>query len=116
MKGIRHHVERVRAQPHHVRKRVTMVAAGTIAGLIGLGWLGGSLAAGAFALNPTSFQQALNPTQPSFATTTPDSSNLAGAAAAFDQKQQSEPAHIVIINAAATDTAPATTTQTTIPF
>lgn len=117
MKGIRHHVEKVRAKPHHVRKRVTLVAAGAIAGLIGAGWFGGSLAVGAFELHPTSFEQALAPQQPSFATTTTaDSSNLAGAAAAFSQQQQSEPAHIVIISAPATTTAAATTTQTTIPF
>ena len=114
MKGARHHIETIRAQPHHVRKRVTLVVAGTIAGVIGVGWFGGSFVAGAFALHPTSFAQALNPQQPAFATTTAGSANLAGAAAALEQ-QQSEPAHIVIVNAP-----PATTTsvaaQTTIPF
>jgi len=114
MRSARHHIERIRAQPHHVRKRVTFAIAGTVAGVIGVGWFGGSFVAGAFTLHPTSFAQALNSQQPAFATTTASSTNLAGAAAALEQ-QQSEPAHIVIVNAP-----PATTTsaanQTTIPF
>ncbi len=120
MKGVRHHIERVRAQPHHIRKRVVFGIAGGVAGLIGFIWLGSSLAAGAFFLHPTSFAQALAPQQPVYASTTatPDGSNLAGAAAAFNAQQQSEPAHIVIVNApsSASKAATATTTQTTIPF
>ena len=116
MKGIRHHIENVRSKPHHVRKRVTLIAAGTVAGVIGVGWFAGSLASGAFALKNTSIVQSLAQGEPTVATTSSDTSNLAGAAAAL-QKQKSEPAHIVIVNAPSAKKATSTEPQqTTIPF
>lgn len=57
MKVILDHIERVKKEPHHVRKQVAFAAAGTLTALIAVVWLGGSLATGVFALKPTSFAE-----------------------------------------------------------
>ena len=117
MKSFFDHLETVKAQPHHVRKRVTLLTAGGIASLVGVIWLGSSLATGAFALPNTSFAQSTG-YDASIATassTTGGNSQLAGAAAALGDS--TAPAHIVIINTATSaPTAASQSGQTTIPF
>ena len=116
MKSLLDHLDTVKAQPHHVRKRVTLLAAGGITSLIGAIWLGSSLATGAFALPNTSFAQSTGYTVPVIAasSTTGGNSQLAGAAAALGDS--AAPAHIVIIDTATSAPAAVQSEQTTIPF
>ena len=88
MKTIFEHIERVKSQPHHIRKQIAFAsaAAGTI--IIALVWLAGSLATGAFAINGNSF---VANAEKSAAT----SDNLAGVGAASAiPDTASVPAHI----------------------
>lgn len=55
MKNILEHIEHIKAQPYHVRKRVTFASAGTITAIIALIWFVGSVSTGAFSLQDNSF-------------------------------------------------------------
>ncbi len=86
MKKIIHHVERVKGQPHHVRKQVVFGVAGSVTGLVAFIWLGTSLATGAFAIEGSNFAQSTSNTG-TVETVAPGTSQLAGAAAAFEASQ-----------------------------
>lgn len=106
------HIERVKGQPHHIRKQVAFGAAGGIAALIAVVWLTGSLASGTFAVQGSSFTESTK--QESAIVSGATIPNLAGAAAAIGDAPV--PAHIEII-----DTTPAApkvkkVEQTTLPF
>jgi hypothetical protein len=115
MRPLSHHIHKVKAQPHHIRKRVAFASAFIAAAFVGVIWAGASLATGAFALKDTS----------SFATSAgdtagvavsgsgaPSADGLAAAAAATDPSSQ--PASIEIVDA---KPAPAPAAQpTSIPF
>lgn len=79
MRTFGEHLERIRSQPHDVRRAFTLTTAGIIAGAIGLVWLGASLASGAFFVEGDGYAQAFggaSSNQPG------NASGLAGAAAA----------------------------------
>ncbi len=117
MKSVFEHVEYVKSQPHHVRKRVVFGIAGGVTGLIALVWLVGNLSMGLFAIQGSNFADAM--AGGSGAVTTSggsDTSALAGAAAALSSDGENVPAYIQIV-----DTTPKATTtkkaeQTIIPF
>lgn len=115
MKSLFHHVETVRAKPHHVRRRIAFGVSGGITSLIAVVWFTGSFASGAFTIP----QSAYGNTPTTDAVTVvqhagADISGIAGAAAALPAARSNAPAHIEIVSApAATSTAKE---QTVIPF
>lgn len=113
MQRVFDHIDRIKEQPHHIRRQIAFTVAFGVAALIGLVWLMGSLAMGSFALGNTNFADATGaaPVQSSGG---PDNSQLAGAAAAAPNTGAAAPAHIEIIDAS-TSTAPQPE-QTVIPF
>ena len=114
MKSLVHHIEHVRKQPHHVRKRVALTLAGAGAALVGVLWLGISLGTGAFAIHGSNFAESTG-AEPSSAGSPSDTSQLAGAAAAVEPANAA--AHIEIIDAATSSALSAPrTVQTVIPF
>lgn len=104
------HIERVRQQPHHVKKQVAMVSAIAGTALIALVWFVGNVAFGTFALNTNPSANA-----PAVVTESQNDS-LAGAASALPPGvTPTVPAHIEIVDGpSATGTKRAD--QTTIPF
>lgn len=107
MRNFAEHLDRIREQPHHVRHQIALSTAGAFAGLVGVVWLGASLATGAFALEGTSFAEA---TGAQVETSSPNdaasgSENVAGAAAALETPEEKqapastrdEPAHVNIV-------------------
>ncbi|MDP2593866.1 MAG: hypothetical protein Q8P36_00795 [bacterium] len=123
MRTISDHIEHVKAQPHHVRERVAFGFAGLMAGIIGIIWLGVSLASGSFAIAGNGFAQATGaaPFTVNGQPAPGDTSGLAGASAALspgDAAGASAPAYIDVIQDG-TSAAPkgaASANQTIIPF
>lgn len=114
MKTVFEHIEYVKGQPHHIRKRVAFSAAAGITALIALTWLGGSFATGAFAIHGGDALAG----QPAAAAASNDTNNsLAGAAAALPPSSATVPAHIEIIDTtAAAAPSQKKAEQTVIPF
>lgn len=113
MQKLIHHINRVKEQPHHIRRQVALTVALGIAVLIGFVWLVGSLAMGSFAIKGSNFAQSVG-TEPAASGNDSDAtSQLAGVGAAADSSNASAP-HIQIIDAS-TSTAPQPE-QTVIPF
>jgi hypothetical protein len=110
MKTLSHHINTVKAQPHHVRKRVAFAAAFVTAAVIALIWLGASLATGAFAIKGSNFAEA-NGT-PSIVATTPSGTSLT-AAAAEAGNSGSQPAGIQIVDGNGSQPAAAPASQPT---
>jgi len=118
MRTISDHIEHVKTQPHHVRERVAFGLAVLMAGLIGIVWLGVSLASGSFAIAGNGFAQATGAApftvngQPALG----DTSGLAGAGAALPPGDAS--AHIDVIqdDMGAAPKGTASANQTIIPF
>jgi hypothetical protein len=114
MKTIAQHIEHVRRQPHHVRKRVAFGTAGILTGIVALAWFAINLTIGTFAIKGSNFAQSTGQESPTVvAADSGNSANLAGAAAVV--VDQSAPARIQIV-----DTTPTSTQkkaeETTIPF
>ena len=115
MKTVFQHIEHIHGKPHHVRKRIALVAATGGSAIIALVWLVGGSMTGAFAIQGSDF--AMTTGQSGVVATTSASGapqGLAGAAAAKQDAQA--PAHIEIV-----DTTPVAPTQkqsdqTVIPF
>ncbi len=109
-------LDSVKAKPHHVRKSIAYGMAGGIALFIGLLWLGVSLATNAYALKDGNFAAAagIAPAE-SGGTTAPQSTQLAGAAAAL-YSGSSQSAHIEIVNAPNPAATSSAATSTVIPF
>ncbi len=117
MKTIFDHIERVKAQPHHIRKQVAFVSAAAGAALIALVWLVGSITTGAFSIKGTSFASGTEQPSASVTSDTSASQNLAGAGAAAALPQSvNTPAHIQIIDATPSTANKKQAEQTTIPF
>ncbi|MDD2657558.1 MAG: hypothetical protein PHD04_02770 [Candidatus Pacebacteria bacterium] len=112
MKTIFEHIEYVKGQPHHIRKRVVFGLAGGITAIIAFVWLAGSLATGAFAIRGSSAGAAAAPE----ANGSSDTSGLAGAAAALPSVSADAPARIDIIDAAPLTRSNKQAEQTTLPF
>ncbi len=116
MKTIFEHIERVKGQPHHIRKQVAFAAAASLTAFIAIVWFIGSLSMGVFSIKGGSF--AAGAEQGSAAASdTSGSQNLAGvgAAAALPQSANT-PASIEIIDAATAPAVQKQAEQTTIPF
>lgn len=114
MKRIIHHVNRVKEQPHHIRKQVAFTVAGSVTGLVALVWLSASLATNSFAIQGTQFADAVGE-QP-VETVGPNGSQLAGAAAALESEDSTPRIQIVNVTPAATPAATSTDDRTIIPF
>jgi hypothetical protein len=114
MQRIIHHVNRVKAQPHHIRKKVAFSVAGSLTGLVALVWLSTSLATNSFAIQGSQFADAVGD-QP-VEKVRPDGSQLAGAAAALSGEDSTP--RIQIVNVTSPTAAATTTsdTRTVIPF
>ncbi len=110
MKTVFEHIEKVKGKPHHIRKRVAFTVAAGGALTVALVWLVGSISTGTFALESSSFADAMQ--QAPVVRTGSASPGIAGAAAALENRNA--PAHIEIV-----DTTPVTAPkaeQTTLPF
>ncbi len=108
-------IERTKGKPHHVRHRVAVAISATCAGLVGMLWLGVSLSHNAFAIKGTTFAQSVGATETAETVNETRSQNVAGAAAALDQKSEG-PARVQIVNIVATSSPTKTEDQTIIPF
>lgn len=125
MRGIAWHLDNVRGKPHHVRRRVAYLAAGSLTAVIALAWLGLSLATGAFALKGSNFAQ-MTGAEPADATAGVDAgagtanANTAAVAGADTAAPASSagPARVEVIPAAsaAQDDPSAQNAQNIIPF
>ena len=108
MQRIIHHVNRVKAQPHHIRKKVAFGVAGGVTGLVALVWVSASLATNTFAIQGSQFADSTG--EQFVEKVGPDGSQLAGAAAALSGEDNTP--RIQIVNVTST-VAPATTTSDT---
>ncbi len=117
MKTIFDHLERVKGQPHRVRKQIAFSAAAIGTAVIALIWLVGSLGTGAFALKATSFADSTGG-EGTLTVSSGDNSSqgLAGAAAAPALGSASAPARIQIVDTASSTSAGKKAEPTTIPF
>ena len=113
MKNVFEHIEYVKGQPHHIRKRVAFSAAVGVTAVIAIIWLTSSLATGAFAIRGNSFDEQ-TPAVPNGATNT--NTNLAGAAAALPPSSANVPAHIEIIDTGSSASGQKKAEQTIVPF
>jgi len=113
MKTIFNHIERIREQPHHVRKQVAFASAAVGTALIALVWLAGSIGTGTFALKGDS--AAGQEAAAAVAGTGAEIQNLAGAGAALPRSEDS-PAYIEIIDSSPAATGKKQAEQTTLPF
>lgn len=111
MKNLTEHIEYVRSQPHHIRRKAALTTAGAISGVIGIIWLTANVATGSFALSNTSFADAGGTA--TVTTVNANGQGLAGVAAATANTQTPQ---IQIVDTS-TSTAPTTPSQqTVIPF
>lgn len=118
MKKIIHHVERIKSQPHHIRKQAVLGIASVSTGLVAFIWLGTSLATGAFAIEGSNFAQSTGGSG-TVETVAPGTSQLAGAAAAFEASQGEPRIQIVDTTASTSEEAEPVRdggNQTVIPF
>ncbi len=115
MKTVFQHIEHVKGQPHHIRKRIAFTAATVGAGIIALIWLVSSATTGAFAVKGSSFADSVGQGSVE-ATASTDTSGIAGAAAAPILENASAPARIEIIDTASSSSKQKQAEQTTIPF
>ena len=124
MKTLFDHIETIKAQPHHVRERVALGAAGACAAVVALVWFFGVFATGTFAIQDTTFAQSTGAEASAVATVAQQDTNygVAGAAAALPS-DTSVPAHIQIVDAPPASglpqgslSAPAAPSATVIPF
>lgn len=114
MKKIFEHIEKIKGQPHHIRKQIAFGTAGVCTAAIALIWLVGTVSSGTFALKPTSFADAVEGTGTLKVPDGSVSDGLAGAASAIEDKNA--PANIKIIDTASSTRPTKKTEQTVIPF
>lgn len=115
MKTIFEHIERVKEQPHHIRKRVAFGAAAAGTAIIAFTWLAVSIGTGAFALKDTSFAQNAE-NESGSAVSSDNDEQFAGVGAASVLKEASAPARIEIIDATSSAMSGKKAEQTIIPF
>jgi hypothetical protein len=117
MKTVFEHIDYVKGQPHHIRKRVAYATAACGTGVIAIVWFASSLATGAFAIKGSNFADAAAKDAAAPVVTTEATSQLAGAGAAAALLQTVDaPAHIEIVNATPEPRGQKQAEQTTIPF
>lgn len=108
MRSVVRHIEKIREQPHNVRKQIAYTYAGIGTGIIAIVWLGASLATGAFLIRDSSLTR-----EASDSGVTAGASQMAGAAAALPSA--AAPSVITIVDAASTTDAKQPE-RTIIPF
>ena len=116
MKKIFEHIEKIKGQPHHIRRRVAFGAAAVGTAIISFVWLAGSLGKGVFALKATSFADSTRGEGTLVASSDNTSQGLAGAAAAPALENASAPARIQIVDTASSTVSGKKAEQTVIPF
>ena len=117
MKVIFNHIERIKGQPHHIRKRVAFASAAFGTALITFVWLAVSLGTGAFALRESSFVADTETGSAASTLGTAGNKGFAGAGAAPAlSRPEAAAAHIEIVDALAPATGQQQAEQTTIPF
>ncbi len=116
MKNIFDHIEQVKGKPHHVRKRIAFGAAALGSAFIALVWFTGSVMTGSFALHESNFAMSTGQENPIVKVSDTGSQNLAGVAAAAALQSPNAPAHIEIVDTAASTAPSKPSEQTTIPF
>lgn len=110
---INRHVEHIRTKPHHVRKQVALAAAASITGIVGLVWVTYSAQTGVFAIQGSSFADAVKDTHSAFPQEDQDVvSGLAGAGASLPSNSDAPKLQVVD----KTPPKPVKLEQTTIPF
>ncbi len=118
MKSIPEHIEQVKGQPHHIRKRIAFTAAVIGTGIIALIWLVSSAATGVFDVQGSSFADSAGQGSVEATASTdnshPANSGIAGAAAAV--QSASAPVHIEIVDTVAGTSSAKKAEQTVIPF
>ena len=113
MKSLAHHVNTVKAQPHHVRKQVAFATAFIVAAFIALVWAGASFATDAFAIKGSSFADASGAETTNVAAGGSNTSLTASAAEA-GQGAGKAPGIQIVDGQSASASAPSQ--PTTIPF
>ncbi|MES2994779.1 MAG: hypothetical protein V4681_01980 [Patescibacteria group bacterium] len=103
MAPLSHHLERVRAKPHHEQRKIAFATALGVTGLVTLGWLGALASSPVLALNPRSNQSEELNMQDALTDTRSNFSELAGAAAAAIGATTS-PARITVVDTKTTST------------
>ena len=117
MKTVFEHIEYVKGQPHHIRKRVAYTTAACGTGVIAIVWFASSLATGAFAIKGSNFADNAARDAVTPVVTSDTTSQLAGAGAAAALLQTVDaPAHIEIVNTTPEPSKQKQAEQTTIPF
>jgi len=115
MKTIFEHIEYVNGKPHHIRKRVAFSSAVAGTALIAVIWFVGSISAGDFAIQGSNFADSTSQGAVVETTVAENANqNLAGAAAALEDKKA--PAHIEIVDTSSSTVAEKKAEQTIIPF
>lgn len=115
MKTIAQHIAHARTKPHHVRRKIATVVAGSITALIALVWFTANIMTGSFALPDSSFAATTGGSAPIATTSVTGSQDLAGVGAAKILEDKNAPAHIEIVDT--TPTAPTKQpAQTILPF
>ena len=113
MKALFKHLEKVKAKPHHVRRKIALGAAGGATAVIALAWFALTLHAGTFAIQGSNFAESTGQGGSGVSAGAPPAA--VGLAAAGAARQEEEGAHIEIVDAkpAPSHTAPE---PTVIPF
>ena len=116
MKTIFDHIEYVKGQPHHIRKKVVFATAGGMTAVIALVWFVGTLSSGVFAIQGSNFADSTG-AESATATgdTTSNNAGLAGAGAAVESDPNA-PAHIEIIDSSPVANSTKKAQPTVIPF
>ncbi|MBI2025408.1 hypothetical protein HYT04_01310 [Candidatus Kaiserbacteria bacterium] len=114
MKTIIEHIERVKGQPHHVRRRIAFGTAAAGTAIIALTWLAISLSTGAFALKDTSFARSAYGDGATEASG--GAEQLAGVGAAALLSDDNAPASIEIIDSPSSSSPGKKAEPTIIPF
>ncbi len=108
-----HHLERARAQPHHVRKQMTFIVAIGITALIALLWVIYALTSGTFAIQGTSFAESAAGTSNTASSASGRDSFLASPFGAGAASQ--EPASLEVVGGSDAASGPAASPKV-IPF
>ncbi|HEY4522948.1 MAG TPA: hypothetical protein VJK73_01090 [Candidatus Paceibacterota bacterium] len=97
MRTVGEHLDRVREQPHHIRRRFALGTAGALTALIGIVWLGASLATGTFALKGSNFAEVTGAVLPEESSASQDTAAVDGVAAAAAASTKRAPAHVEVV-------------------
>jgi hypothetical protein len=114
MKNVLQHIEHAKKKPHHVKKRIVFASAGIGTAFVALIWIASSISSNAFAIKGSTFADSAVQEQVTVVDRGSNPQNLAGVAAALENKDA--PAHIEIVNTSSSTLPSKQAEQTTIPF